>query len=47
LKRDVDPELLLDALSGPLFFRWLQGHAPVNKKLAEVLADKIIPAFMA
>jgi AcrR family transcriptional regulator len=47
LKRDTDPELLLDALSGPLFFRWLQGHAPVNKKFAEALADKIIPAFMA
>jgi AcrR family transcriptional regulator len=47
LKRDTDPELLLDALSGPLFFRWLQGHAPVDKKFAEALADKIIPAFIA
>jgi AcrR family transcriptional regulator len=47
LKRDTDPELLLDALTGPMFFRWLQGHAPVDKKFAEALADKIIPAFMA
>lgn len=47
LKRDTDPELLLDALSGPLFFRWMQGHAPVDKKFAEALADKIFPAFMA
>ena len=39
------PELLLDALGGPLFFRWLQGHAPVDKKSAEALADKIISAF--
>jgi AcrR family transcriptional regulator len=46
LKRDTDPELLLDALSGPLFFRWLQGHAPADKKFAGALADKIIPAFM-
>ena len=47
LKPDTDPELLLDALSGPLFFRWLQGHAPADKKFARSLADKIIPAFMA
>jgi hypothetical protein len=47
LKRDTDTELLLDALTGPMFFRWLQGHAPVNRKFAEALADKIIPAFMA
>jgi AcrR family transcriptional regulator len=45
LRRDTDPELLLDALSGPMFFRWLVGHAPVDKKLAETLAEKIIPAF--
>lgn len=45
LKPDTDPELLLDALSGPMFFRWLQGHAPVDKKFVEVLADKIIPAL--
>src|SRR6266478_2586838 len=25
LKRGTDPELLIDALNGPLFFRWLQG----------------------
>jgi hypothetical protein len=29
-----------------MFFRRLQGHAPVDKKFAEALADKIIPAFM-
>jgi len=27
LKRGTDTELLIDALNGPLFFRWLQGHA--------------------
>jgi AcrR family transcriptional regulator len=46
LKRDTDPELLIDALYGPLFFRWLQGHAPLNKTFAEALANKIIHAFM-
>jgi hypothetical protein len=47
LKPDTDPELLVDALHGPLFFRWLQGHAPLDKSFAEALADKIIRAFTA
>jgi Tetracyclin repressor-like, C-terminal domain len=47
LKRDTDPDLLIDALYGPLFYRWLQGHAPVDRKFVEALVDKIIPAFVA
>jgi hypothetical protein len=38
---------LIDALYGPLFYRWFQGHAPVDRKFVEALADKIIPAFVA
>src|SRR3974390_2548032 len=30
LKFDVNPEFVLDAIYGPVFFRWLQGHAPVD-----------------
>ncbi len=45
LKRGTDPELLIDALNGPLFFRWLQGHAPLEKSFAEGIFDKVIPAF--
>jgi len=45
LRRDTDPELLIDALNGPLFFRWLQGHAPLDKKFAATLVNAIIPAF--
>lgn len=45
LKQDTDPDLLIDALNGPLYFRWLQGHAPLNRKFAETLVDTIIPAF--
>ncbi len=45
LKRGTDPELLIDALNGPLFFRWLQGHAPLKKGFAEGVFDKVIPAF--
>jgi AcrR family transcriptional regulator len=45
LKRGTDMELLIDALNGPLFFRWLQGHAPLEKGFAERIFDKVIPAF--
>jgi AcrR family transcriptional regulator len=45
LRRNTDPELLIDALNGPLFFRWLQGHAPLDKKFATTLFNAIIPAF--
>jgi AcrR family transcriptional regulator len=30
LKRGTDTELPIDALNGPLFFRWLQGHRSVR-----------------
>jgi AcrR family transcriptional regulator len=45
LKPTTDPELLIDLLSGPLFFRWLQGHAPLDRRFAENIFDKVIPAF--
>ena len=45
LKSTTDPELLIDALNGPLFFRWLQGHAPLDKGFAKRIFDRVIPAF--
>jgi AcrR family transcriptional regulator len=45
LQPTTDPELLIDMLSGPLFFRWLQGHAPPDKGFAKRIFDKVIPAF--
>src|ERR1700730_5641338 len=45
LKSTTDPELLIDALTGPLFFRWLQGHAPLDKGFAKSILDSVIPAF--
>ncbi len=47
LKRGTDPELLIDAVNGPLFFRWLMGHAPLEKSFAESLFDKVISAFQS
>ena len=45
LKSTTDPELLIDVLTGPLFFRWLQGHAPLDKRFAKSILDGVIPAF--
>lgn len=47
LKQGTDPELLMDALNGPLFFRWLQGHAPLDRSFAERVIESVIPAFQA
>jgi AcrR family transcriptional regulator len=45
LKEDTDSDLLIDALNGPLFFRWLQGHAPLNESFAENIFTSVIPTF--
>jgi len=45
LKRGTDAELLIDALNGPLFFRWLQGHAPLDEGFAERIFERVISAF--
>jgi AcrR family transcriptional regulator len=45
LKRNTDADLLMDALSGPMFFRWLQRHAPLDRKFVEQIYEKVIPAF--
>jgi len=45
VKRDTNSDLLIDALNGPLFFRWLQGHAPLDQSIAESIFKSVIPAF--
>lgn len=45
LQPTTDPELLMDMLSGPLFFRWLLGHAPLDGGFAQSIFDTVIPAF--
>jgi AcrR family transcriptional regulator len=44
LKRGTDPELLIDTLNGPLFFRWLQGRAPLERRFAGRIFDRVISA---
>jgi len=45
LKRGTDTELLIDALNGPIFFRWLQAHAPLERSFAERTFDRVILGF--
>ena len=47
LKPDTNPGFLLDALFGPVFFRWLQGHAVVDKPFVRELVDQILQSFVA
>jgi hypothetical protein len=45
LEQTTDPELLIDAIFGPLFFRRLQGHAPLDRSFAERIFDKVLLAL--
>jgi AcrR family transcriptional regulator len=45
LPRDTDADLLIDALTGPLYFRRIIGHAPVSEAFASELASRVIQAF--
>jgi AcrR family transcriptional regulator len=41
----TDPDLLIDLLNGPLFFRWLQAHAALDRTFAERVFDAVVSAF--
>ena len=42
LRKDVDPDLVLDALYGPLYYRFLVKNEPPARKYAESLADLVL-----
>ena len=42
LRRDVDIELVIDALGGATTFRLLQGHAPLNARFADQLVALVL-----
>jgi AcrR family transcriptional regulator len=46
LKANTPPEFLLDALFGPVFFRWLQGHAAVDRAFVRAIVDHILQSFV-
>lgn len=42
LRRDVDCEVVVDALYGPLFFRLLLGHAPLDARFTDALLEHVL-----
>jgi AcrR family transcriptional regulator len=42
VKKDVDPEVVLDLLYGPLFFRLLMGHARLDEAFMEDVLDGVL-----
>jgi hypothetical protein len=42
LPEGTDPEIVIDALHGPQFFRLIMGHAPLTKRFAESIADVVL-----
>jgi TetR/AcrR family transcriptional regulator, regulator of autoinduction and epiphytic fitness len=44
LPRDADPELLADALVGPIVMRRLMSYEPFDPKLVPALVDQILPS---
>ena len=42
IRQNVDPELLVDALYGPIYFRLLAGHAPLTQNFAESLTELVM-----
>lgn len=45
LRDDLDLELAIDALYGPVYFRLLVGHEPLDHAFADALFDEVFPGF--
>jgi len=45
LRDDVDPEAVIDAYVGPIFYRFLISDAPLDDAFAEALVDAVLRAF--
>jgi len=41
-KRSVDPELLLDLIFGPIYYRLLVKHQPLNQAFGMALVDYVL-----
>ncbi|NOT61230.1 MAG: TetR/AcrR family transcriptional regulator [Acidobacteria bacterium] len=46
LRADIETEVLLDALHGPLYFRLLTQYAPLNAAFAERLVDLVLSGLL-
>ena len=47
LREDLDPEVAVDILYGPIYYRMLVGHAPLAEDFANALADHVFAGFSA
>jgi AcrR family transcriptional regulator len=45
LRPDVDPEAVIDAYVGPVFYRFLISDAPLDDDFADALVDTVLRAF--
>jgi AcrR family transcriptional regulator len=47
LRADLDLEVTLDLVYGPLYYRLLVGHAPLDRGFTEALLDQALPGLAA
>ena len=47
LREGLDPEVAVDVLYGPIYYRMLVGHAPLDEDFADALADHIFAGLGA
>jgi AcrR family transcriptional regulator len=47
LRVDLDPEVAVDVLYGPIYYRMLVGHAPLDDDFADALADHAFAGLRA
>jgi AcrR family transcriptional regulator len=47
LREGLDPEVAVDVLYGPIYYRMLVGHAPLDEDFADALADHIFAGLDA
>jgi len=47
LRRTLDPDVTLDLLYGPIFFRILVGHAPADERFCDRLLDQLVGGLAA
>jgi AcrR family transcriptional regulator len=47
LREDLDPEVAVDVLYGPIYYRMLVGHAPLDNDFADALADHVFAGLRA
>jgi AcrR family transcriptional regulator len=47
LREDIDQEVAVDVLYGPIYYRMLVGHAPLDEDFADALADHVFAGLRA